>query len=151
MKQSSQFYKYETTLCNFVFLFRKDTYYINHLLLHWSSPSILAIPLWPAIEQDMGLWPMYSIMHPSSTLLDSKRAPFCFRHETPFGDLFRYLWRKNHVPIFVYVVIVSFRVLNTVGCHIPCYDHGNHDCIPSMIRLIENVPYTRANEVGKNH
>lgn len=107
----------QTTLCNLFSYSRKHTFYNSKLLLHWGSTSILSIPLWSAVQQDMGLWPMNGIMHPSSTLLYSQGAPFCFRHETPFRNLLCNLWRKNNVSIFVNVVIVSLRVLNTVGCH----------------------------------
>ena len=73
----------------------------------WVSPQL------PPEEQNVRLWPVDRIVHPSLGLLNSKLPPFHLGQQSPsLRQALSQLLRQGHVPVFKTVVLVLFRVDN---------------------------------------
>ena len=67
----------------------------------------------------MGFVPMYSIMSPSSALLNSDASPFLFVHKLILLQVSRQLFWEDHVSVCIYykmrmVIMMMFRELGEV-------------------------------------
>ena len=69
---------------------------------------------WSSKQQNEWFRSMNFVMYPTARLLDSEVTPLLFEEETVAGHLLVRSSRKQDMSIFVFVVLVLFRVLDLV-------------------------------------
>lgn len=60
----------------------------------------------------MRLWFVYHVVYPSMRLLYTNGSPFLFCHELVFRNNFGYFRCNLNMSIFVFVIVVFFRIEN---------------------------------------
>lgn len=71
-------------------------------------------------QQDVWFWAVYKIVDPARWLLDTKVAPFCFRHEVRLWHQFCQITWEYYMSVLVFIIVVLLRVLDLVGFHDFC-------------------------------